>query len=130
MLLTGGIEVDDAEEIKPVTFNNDELDFEQVKVDVRQVSNIHKMMNEGSVEEKTKLEADLYLDYTMDKLSIPREESQFKESELSEKSCVIDNIDESGPSASKSKSRSSIRDFPFNAQIENKRAINRVKTLD
>ena len=49
MLLTGGIEVDDAEEIKPVTFNNDELDFEQVKVDVRQVSNIHKMMNEGSV---------------------------------------------------------------------------------
>ena len=130
MLLTGGIEVDDAEEIKPVTFNNDELDFEQVKVDVRQVSNIHKMMNEGSVEEKTKLEADLYLDYTMDKLSIPREDSEFKESQFSEKSCVIDNIDESGPSASKSKSRSSIRDFPFNAQIENKRAINRVKTLD
>lgn len=89
-------------------------------------------MNEGSVEEKTKLEADLYLDYTMDKLNIPREESQFKESQFSEKSLVIDNIDESGPSASasRSKSRSSIRDFPFNAQLENKRAVNRVKTLD
>lgn len=75
MLLTGGIEVDDAGDAKPVTFSNEELDFEQVKREVRQVSNIHRMMNEGSVEEKTKLEADLYLDYTMDKLNIPREES-------------------------------------------------------
>lgn len=67
--LTGGVEVDSDQTGSAKQFKNGNLNKEQAILDMRQFKTIEKMLDEGNMDEKQKNEADLFLEYALDKLS-------------------------------------------------------------
>ena len=67
--LTGGVEVDSDKTGSAKKFKNGNLNKEQAIVDMRQFKTIEKMLDEGNLDQKQKDEADLFLEYALDKLS-------------------------------------------------------------